>query len=226
MSEYQYPKLGGISIAIAEKVRIRIFEDFMDHFKVTEKCKVLDVGATSDISPQSNFFSKMYPYPQKLTTIGLENASFLEAINPGLTFKIADAKSLDFRTQEFDFAFCSAVIEHVGNKEEQAKLLNELCRVAKVVVITTPNKFFPVEFHTLTFFIHWLKPSLFRNYLRALGEEFYSKECNLNLLGHKELAEIVTSSGKSFSTKHKRLFGMTSNLVFYISDMPMVERKA
>ena len=124
--------------------------------------------------------------------------SFLETINPGLTFGDADAKSLDFRTKELTLHL-PAVIEHVGNKEEQGKLLNELCRVAKVVVITTPNKFFPVEFHTLTFFIHWFKPKLFRDYLRVLGEEFYSKECNLNLLGHKGLAKLVTTCGKSFN---------------------------
>jgi hypothetical protein len=34
--------------------------------------------------------------------------------------------------------------------------VHELCRVARRVFVTTPNRHFPLEVHTLLPFVHWL----------------------------------------------------------------------
>jgi ubiquinone/menaquinone biosynthesis C-methylase UbiE len=49
---------------------------------------------------------------------------------------------LPFSDKEFDVATCIEVIEHLP-KNSGVRLLNELERIAKKVVITTPNDFFP-----------------------------------------------------------------------------------
>jgi hypothetical protein len=48
---------------------------------------------------------------------------------------------LPFSTREFDVATAVEVIEHL-EKEKGIALLNELERVARRVVVTTPNRFF------------------------------------------------------------------------------------
>jgi len=177
----------------------------------------LDVGVTADKTADSNFFEKLYPNPEKIIAVGLEDATFLEDDYPGLQFVKADACQLPFNDNSFDLAFCSAVIEHVGSRQRQAKLIHELVRVSQIAVITTPNRYFPVEFHTLTPFIHWLHPQIFRAFLRLTGRNFFSRECNLNLLTNREITDILKGSGIAFSTHHHKLGGMTSNLIFYMS---------
>lgn len=69
---------------------------------------------------------------------------------------VADARHMPFGDRYVDFALSNAIIEHVGDEGDQAKFVSEHCRVARNWVITTPNKWFPVEPHTATVFIHWL----------------------------------------------------------------------
>ena len=54
-----------------------------------------------------------------------------------------------FAENQFDIAHASAVIEHVGSRKCQVEFLRELWRVARQgIFVTTPNRWFPVEFHT------------------------------------------------------------------------------
>ena len=69
---------------------------------------------------------------------------------------IADGRELPFADGEFDAAFSNAVVEHVGPEPEQRRFVVELCRVAKRVFVSTPNRLFPLEVHTLVPFAHWL----------------------------------------------------------------------
>jgi hypothetical protein len=57
----------------------------------------------------------------------------------------------------------AAVIEHVGSFARQCDFLKECCRVARrAVFVTTPNRWFPVEFHTILPLVHWLPKPAFR----------------------------------------------------------------
>jgi hypothetical protein len=118
--------------------------------------------------------------------------------------------------ESFDLAFCSAVIEHVGSKSQQMQLLDELTRVAERVVVTTPNRYFPLEFHTLTPFLHWLPPRLFRGFLRLSGRGFFASEANLNLLSERDLDKMLALLCNEFLKRPHYLWGMKSNLVYYI----------
>ena len=66
----------------------------------------------------------------------------------------ADGLALPFAPGEFDLVFSNAVIEHVGNEEEQRQFLAEHARVGKHWMATTPNRLFPIEAHTHTLFRH------------------------------------------------------------------------
>jgi len=62
---------------------------------------------------------------------------------------------LPFNANSFDIATANAVLEHVGSFEKQVLFVGELCRVARRVFVTVPNKFFPVENHTALPLAHY-----------------------------------------------------------------------
>lgn len=78
----------------------------------------------------------------------------------------ADGRNLPFEADTFDLVFSNAVIEHVGEMEDQVKFIKEHDRVGKNWILTTPNRLFPIEGHTHVLFIHmrgkWKHPSFTR----------------------------------------------------------------
>ena len=205
--------LRGPASKIALKVRKKIFQVFMETMKPDELTNILDVGVTPDRSlPESNFLEKLYPYKHRLTATSIEDASFLEQEYPGLTFIRTPEGELPFEDQHFDIVFCSAVLEHVGNREDQQCFIRELLRVAKSFFLTTPNRGFPVEFHTFLPFIHWLPQPLHQAILRRLGLEFWAETKNLNLLTPTTIRTLFPKHIDLQVRKHY-LLGMPSNLM-------------
>jgi ubiquinone/menaquinone biosynthesis C-methylase UbiE len=98
---------------------------------------------------------------------------------------------LPFRDQCFDVVHCSAVIEHVGNLQNQKQLVAECARVARRgFLITTPYRWFPIEVHTSIPFLHWLPKAWHRAMLSYSGYDFYSAEENLNLMDKRDFHRI------------------------------------
>ena len=87
----------------------------------------------------------------------------------------------------------------------------------KNIFIQTPNRYFPIDFHTLLPFLHWLPKKMHRKILDIIGLKFLSKESNLNLLSIKELEEICKILKiNSYSIKKIKIFGLVSNLILII----------
>ena len=88
------------------------------------------------------------------------------------------------------------MLEHVGAFANQARLIAECTRVArKAVFLTTPNRWFPVEFHTVLPLVHWLPKPTFRALMRKSGRDFFAEESNLNLMTASELTLAAERSG-------------------------------
>lgn len=66
----------------------------------------------------------------------------------------ADGRNLPFEDKSFDFVLSNAVIEHVGDEQDQMRFVSELARVGKCWVFTTPNRLFPIESHTQVILRH------------------------------------------------------------------------
>src|SRR5262249_28596571 len=163
---------------ISTHQRRKMFAAFMRTFRPTESDTILDVGVTDDqVHSHSNYFEAYYPYKHRLTAAGLEDASFLETLYPGMRYVQADGRDLPFADSSYDYVHSSAVIEHVGSYQQQTSFIRQLWRVARRgLFITTPNRWFPVEFHTVMPLIHFLPPPIFRRCLRAMGDDFFSEE--------------------------------------------------
>lgn len=70
-------------------------------------------------------------------------------------FVIADGCRLPYRDNAVDLIVSNAVIEHVGQAADQRRFVAEHVRVARHCIITTPNRYFPVESHTSAVLRHW-----------------------------------------------------------------------
>ena len=201
------------------KKRLEMFDLFTTIFPSHELNSVLDAGVTADKNAQSsNYFEKFFPEKNKIIALSNQNATFLEEIYPGLRFQSGDVKALPFPSKSIDVIFSSAVIEHIGSYENQKKMIAECVRVSKKgVFITTPNRWHPIEVHTLLPVIHWLPKKIHRTILNMLGLSFYADEQNMNLLDVKILKKICNELKViNYNIFHIKTFGLTSNLVLVI----------
>src|SRR5258708_36283254 len=135
-----------------------------------------------------------------------------------MRFVMADGLRLPFRDQAFDVVHSSAVIEHVGSLAGQCAFVGECCRVARrAVFITTPNRWFPVEFHTVLPLVHWLPKEIFRALMRGTGRGFFADERNLNLMTARALSRAASAnSGFSHDVSSVPLGGWPSNLLLHM----------
>jgi ubiquinone/menaquinone biosynthesis C-methylase UbiE len=215
-AQYNLTTPESLSTRIIARVRQQMFSIFMEALVPTIEDTVLDIGVTSDQSyGWSNYFEALYPWKDRITAAGIDDARFLEQSYPGLRFIVADGRDLPFADRSFDLVHSSAVLEHVGSFENQARMVAECLRVARRgVCLTTPNRWFPIEFHTQLPLVHWLPKPACRAVFRRLGLGFFAEEVNLNLMTGRELRRIAAyHRGWSFRMLSPRLLGWPSNLV-------------
>jgi hypothetical protein len=117
---------------------------------LTRDMRVLDVGGTVDIW-------RLAPVMPRLVLLNQARARY--EIGAGETVVLGDGASLPFADQSFDLVFSNSVIEHVGSRAAQARFAAEIARVGKQYWVQTPNRYFPVEHHMWTPFVHWLPRS-------------------------------------------------------------------
>ena len=108
----------------------------------------------------------------------------------------------------------SAVIEHVGSSENQLKMIKNIIKLTKkTFIITTPNRNYPIDFHTKIPFIHWLPKNIHRQILKLIGLKFFSKEENLNLLNKNNLKNFLNDKNIDYEIVEIKFLGFTSNFI-------------
>jgi len=179
---------------------------------------LLDVGTTPVFDEYNNILLHSFKNRKNITSISNLDCSSLKKKFTKVKFIKGDARKMKFRNNSFDTVYSSATIEHVGSRSNQKKFVKECYRVSrKDIFITTPNKFYPIEFHTKLPLLHFLPSKIYRKILLHLGHSFFSKEKNLNLLSAQDLKNICFFLKiKNYNIiKHKFLF-ITSNLILHI----------
>ncbi|MGO9240656.1 MAG: methyltransferase domain-containing protein [Bryobacteraceae bacterium] len=116
---------------------------------------VLDVGGTPDIWA-------LCPVRPRLVLLNTPRSAEGEPAAPGAAVVFGDGRRLPFADHSFDLAFTNSVIEHVGDEASQLQFANEIRRVGKRYWVQTPNRWFPVEQHLWTPFVHFLPRRLQR----------------------------------------------------------------
>ena len=177
---------------VSLRSRERKLRLFLELFRPGPETTVVDVGVTDapfggEGGSSDNFFEARYPWPRQITAVGHTGLDRFAAAFPEVTTVQADGRELPFEDGQFDLGFSNAVVEHVaGGREAQRRFVSELCRVARCVFVTTPNRWFPLDPHTLLPFAHWLPPGPARERVfRARGFDDV-----LDPLGPGDLAEL------------------------------------
>jgi hypothetical protein len=217
-AQYNIARPGSVPAKMSHYQRRKIFFIFLHRSMIKSDDTILDIGATSDRSYEhSNYLESWYPHKEGITALGIDDAAFLKTSYPGLTFIRGDGRELPFKDRSFDFVHSSAVLEHVGSRERQRQFLREIWRVArKGIFVTTPNRWFPIEFHTLLPLAHWLPASAFRSILKGIGQGFFAREENLNLLSRRDLSALAHEVGiEEFNICTAALLGWPTNLLLY-----------
>ena len=148
--------------AVSLRSRRRKLTLFTETMRPTAGTTVVDVGVDDfgfgehEGCGTLNFFEELYPWPERITAVGIHEGRRFAERYPAARYVQASALELPFEDDAFDVYFSNAVIEHVGPREAQRRFVSEALRVAPRVFITTPNRWFPVELHTRAPLVHWL----------------------------------------------------------------------
>ncbi|MBZ5624020.1 MAG: class I SAM-dependent methyltransferase, partial [Acidobacteriia bacterium] len=127
--------------------RRRRMHRFAREFGITAETRILDIGGTPDCWA-------LLPAKPRLTLLNTPRAK--DDLAGAATWVAGDGRCLPFRDGTFDVVFSNSVIEHVGDARSQQSFAREVARVGRGFWVQTPNRWFPVEQHLLTPFIHWL----------------------------------------------------------------------
>ena len=211
-SSYRFKFLDNIVL----KKRKEMFEIIKKNINLNNVNSVLDVGTTSDnLLESSNYLIKQLKFikikksisDQKISNDNFFDITFNESITENLNYNFENLRS--------DLLVCSATIEHLGSLGDIKKGVNNIVNLSnKYFVITTPNRYHPIEFHTKIPFIHFLPKKIHRKLLMLFGHEFFSKEENLNLLSKKNLINLMGDyKNISYTINEIKLFGFVSNFI-------------
>ena len=154
---------GRLAAAVSLRSRRGKFRLFMENVQPSEETTIVDVGvadapfaAAAGHAATYNFLEAMYPWPERITAVSVDELPHFAEAFPKIRTVRADGRDLPFADGEFDVGFSNAVVEHLGDRGSQRAFIHELARVSKRVFVTTPNRWFPVEVHTMLPFVHWL----------------------------------------------------------------------
>jgi len=182
--------------------------------EITGDTRVLDVGGTIDIW-------RLAPVMPRLVLLNNQRARY--EIGAAEAVVLGDGTSLPFADQSFDLVFSNSVIEHVGSRAQQERFAREIARVGKQYWVQTPNRYFPVEHHFWTPFLHWLprrwqmavlkRFSVWQVLTRATAaqSEFYVKHYldSIRLLGASDLQALFPDA----TVTRERSLGWTKSLI-------------
>lgn len=184
--------------------RKRKHELFFSTFAPTQDTIILDVGAEANPKEnQSLHLIDTYPWKHNIHALNLldQHIQFIKNHYPEINAFVGDACDLPWPDKHFDIVYSNAVIEHVGNYDKQQKMAREIMRVGKSWFVTTPNRWYPFEFHRRLPLITWLPGDAYLWISKLIAYNHVKKRyiwggnrCNLRLLSAKQMRHCFPDS--------------------------------
>ncbi len=200
--------------------RTRKWDLFLSQVRPTPDTTILDVGYNEkEFSPVDNFIEKHYPYPERLTALGITAGTRFSQRYPAVKVVTYDGRQFPFGDQEFDVCWSNAVLEHTGDAQRQLIFLKEIARVSKRAFVTTPNRMFPIEVHTRTPLLHYLPKSVFYAYLTFIGKQWATGNY-MSLLSERDLRDLLDRARiERYRLFKNRLLGFTLDFALVIDPL-------
>jgi ubiquinone/menaquinone biosynthesis C-methylase UbiE len=184
---------------------------FANDFHLTPETRILDVGGTA-----GNW--RLLSFRPKVTLLNLPSPTGGGGVED-FAHVIGDACNLPFEDKSFPVAFSNSTIEHVGTFERQRQFANEIRRVATSYYVQTPNRWFFMEPHYLTPFVHWL-PKRIRRRIVRYGTVWGLVAKPSPLMRDEKLDELRLLTATEFEQlfpdaeiKRERFLGMTKSFI-------------
>ena len=218
-SESKKTFLYNIIQKITIKARNQFFKYFTYHTNYSDDKSVIDIGTTPSLDDEQNIFLEKTKNNQNITCLSNQDCKILYKQYKNIKkIFVGEGRNTMLDDNSFNIVHTNATIEHVGSYENQISFIKEIIRISsEYVFVQTPNRFYPLDFHTVLPFIHFLPKNMHRKILKFLKLDFYSKEENLNLLSKKDLLNICKILNlKKFKILEHNLFFFTSNLILII----------
>ena len=187
--------------------RTKRMRQFWQIFGLTAETRILDVGG-------SGFNWMLLPFSPCVTLLNLSVSR-----ESNFTWIVADGRHLPFKTGAFDIVYNNSVIEHLGSFENQKLFAAECRRVGLSYYVQTPNKWFFIEPHLITPFIHYLphriQRLLLRNFTvwgwitRPTSQYCESFMNEIRLLNKSDLQRLFPDA----EIRHERFFGLSKSVM-------------
>ncbi len=172
---------------IHKKLRGQKLDLFFHFIGNRPRSNLLDVGGGTGMDSE---FVPLYRSFENVTIANLTPPQSNLCLLDNVRHEIADGCRLPYPSKSFDWVFSNAVIEHVGSEERQRQFASEIRRVSKYgYFVTTPNKRFPIEPHSLLPFYQFLSESWQRRLARFSPYYLESYE-DIRLLYADQLREL------------------------------------
>jgi len=188
--------------------RTRRMRRFWDCFGLTADTRVLDIGGG-----QLNW--SLLPTSPHLVLL---NLSPLKSRSTTVRI-VTDGRHLPFRDGAIDVAYSNSVVEHLGDSRSQQVFAGEVRRVARRYYVQTRNRWFPIEPHFLTPFVHFLPKPIQKHLLRSFTiRGLLARPTSghrdrllqgLRLLDERELRRLFPDA----EVWHERVLGLTESLI-------------
>lgn len=196
--------------------RRKKLRDFYRLCRPTPEDRILDVGesgADSGWAPL-NILLRVYEHPESLAVLGVDDYSRLREKHPDVRFVTYSGGHFPFVDDSFDICYSNAVIEHVGEYEDQRQFIDEMVRVAHQGFFTTPNRWLLLEVHTRLPMVHYLPGRYFWRIAQAFGRGDSAR--GVNLIRPGLLKKMMRCSQvKHFTIIPNRVWGMTATYSVY-----------
>ena len=125
--------------------RSGLLKDCLDQLAPASRpARILDIGGTHHFWAMLGFAD---PDRFHITLLNLEPETLPSGIQ-GFESVRGTATALDYRAGDFDFIVSNSVIEHMGSREGQARMAQEVQRLRTRYMIQTPAFWFPLEPHS------------------------------------------------------------------------------
>ena len=178
---------------ISRARKLNLFNHIMSPAK---NMKLLDVGA--QIDPDGNEEHQLidkYLWKNNFSVVNIsaEHVSAIKKRYPEVDAVVCDACELPWPDKSFDVVYSNAVIEHLGSFERQKIMAAEIMRVGKRWFVTTPNRWFPFEFHMRLPLVTWLPG---KSYLRIGNIISYNHLRGKYMIGGKRSDLRLMSAGE------------------------------
>lgn len=195
---------------ISPRFRRRRMRAFEAAFRPTAATRILDVGGRP-----ANW--RLIDATPSVTLVNPEAPTW--ELTERMTAVRGDGCNLPFADGSLDVAYSNSTIEHLGGTERQEAFARELRRVGRRYYVQTPNRWFPLEPHYLTPFVHFLPRSwqvkLLRHgtvwgwVARPTPEQVAEVVKEIRLLDHGTMRRLFPEA----RIERERLLGLTKSLI-------------